>query len=590
MQSACSANQSASAATVILERSQILPFFPASLPDESLASRVSRFHIERGNTKTLETYRELFGSSPFAMSNLFMPRIEALAKRMPGDLNVNVEKLIHEGTLLPITRLFTTSTATWASADYVRRSVGESGATRICLECIKEDVAQFDTAYLHRSHQIPTVTACWRHGWRLLDNCPECGCPIESPKDLTLAPWQGCCCGYQFELAEVESSAYVASSIEKDIARFANLVLAHVPKRMLAENLPRVLRERALERGFRWGAEKVDRLSLQAAMESYYSPELLARLDRAYAKGKTENWFHFLGLTKGAIEGPLNRNLLLANYLFQDAETFLERLADIEAQGPYVVAHEVPPDNAYAPTPVNRTADGVSLLVDRLAKIAIDQNLDISDLWRDHYGAMKRIAIAGSKAGIEALKKVIERRSSKPAKKLVRSSAKVHPRDADWAEEIKKTAVRLLNDSDRPMRVSMGSLVRNTEFKPAAWPDAICFPLTRAACIEFQESQWHFYARRVLWAMARHHGKVVARSLITEDAGLEHHRASDVYHYLVSLAVIPVAPFKKQLEAKEIHLDWSGPCPGKEYRKAGRGYQKTGAITAYVPPEFAGQT
>ena len=232
----------------------------------------------------------------------------------------------------------------------------------------------------------------------------------------------------------------------------------------------------------------------------------------------------------------------------------------------------------------------MSLLVDRLAKIALDQNLDISDLWRDHYGAMKRIAIAGSKAGIEALKKVIERRSSKPAKKLVRSSAKVHPRDADWAEEIKKTAVRLLNDSDRPMRVSMGSLVRNTEFKPAAWPDAICFPLTRAACIEFQESQWHFYARRVLWAMARHHGKVVARSLITEDAGLEHHRASDVYHYLVSLAVIPVAPFKKQLEAKGIHLDWSGPCPGKEYRKAGRGYQKTGAITAYVPPEFAGQT
>ncbi len=500
MRPAYSSNQSASAATVILERSQILPFFPASLPDESLASRVSRFHIERGNAKTRETYRELFGSSPFAMSNLFMPRIEALAKRMPGDLNVNVEKLIHEGTLLPITRLFTTSTATWASADYVRRSVGESGSMRICLQCIKEDLNQFDTTYLHRSHQIPTVTACWRHGWRLLDHCLECGCPIESPKDLTLSPWQGCYCGFRFDLAEVEAADYVVSDVENNIARFANLVLNQVPEGMLAENLPRVLRDRALEQGFRWGTEKVDRLSLQAAMESYYSLKLLARLDRAYAKAKTRNWFNFLGLSKEAIEGPLSRNLLLANFLFQDAESFLERLTDIETRGPHVVTLEVPPSNMYSPTQANRATDGVTSLVDRLASIAIAENLNVGDLWRDHYGAMKRIAVVSSKAGIETLKKAIEKKSTKHTKKLVRSRPKVaNARDAEWAEEIKKTAARLLSDYDRPIRLSIGSLVRNTEFKPASWPDAISFPLTRAACMEFLESQWHFYARRVLW-------------------------------------------------------------------------------------------
>lgn len=584
-------NQSASAAVLLLGKRRILPFFPASLPDESLASRVTRFHIERGNATTRETYSELFGASPFAMSNLFMPRIEALAQRLPGGLHANVEKLIREGTLLPITRLFTASTATWASADYVRRSVGESGSTRICLQCIKEDIEQFDSAYLHRSHQIPAVTACWKHGWILLDHCPECGCPIESPKDLTLAPWQGCYCGYRFDLAEQQSPDCVASSTEKDIARFASLVLTHVPERMVAEDLPKVLRDRALSMGFRWGKDKVHRLSLQAAVESHYSPTLLARLDRAYAKAKTKQWLYFLGLTKVAVEGPLSRNLLLANYLFQDAEAFLTKLAEIAAQGASVSpVVETTPRDVNAPNHVNRTADGVGVLVERLASIAIADNLDINDLWRDHYGAMKRIAVAGSKAGIEALKKAIEQHGTKFAKKRGRSSAKAHPRDADWAEEIQKTASRLFSEAGRPIRVSFAALVRNSEFRPVAWPDTIGFPLTRAACATLQESQWHFYARRVMWAMARHHGKAVARTVITEDAGLEHHRATDVYHYLVSSAIVPIAPFAKQLEAKGIMRDWSGPCPEKVYRKAGRGYQKTSVRTTYSPPEFAGSS
>lgn len=591
MRPAYVSNQSVFVATMPLGKRPILPFFPMSLPDESLASRVTRFHFERGNAKTRETYQELFGSSPFALSNLFLPRIEALAQRLPGNPHANVEKLIHEGTLLPIARLFTASTTTWASADYVRRSVGESGSTRICLQCIKEDVSQFETVYLHRSHQIPAVTACWKHGWRLLDHCPECGCPIESPKDLTLAPWLGCYCGYRFELAEQEPSDYVASSKENDIARFASLVLTHVPERMLAENLPRVLRDRALEMGFRWGKEKVDRKSLKAAMESHYSPTLLARLDRAYATAKTKNWFNFLGLTKEAIEGPFNRNLLLANYLFQDAEAFLAKLAEIETQGPFVAAVEISPHDMHSPSQMNRTTNGVNVLIERLTSIAIAENLEISDLWRDYYGAMKRIAVSGSKAGIEALKKAIEQNGMKSAKKHGRSSAKkVHPKDADWAEEIKKTASRLFSEPGRPTRISIASLVRNTKFQPATWPDAISFPLTRAACATLQESQWHFYARRVMWAMARYHGKAVARSLITEDAGLEHHRATDVYHYLVSSAIVPIAPFVKQLEAKGIARDWSGPCPEKVYRKAGRGYQKTGVITAYAPPDFTGKT
>ncbi|MCE1243671.1 hypothetical protein [Oryzomicrobium sp.] len=405
---------------------------------------------------------------------------------------------------------------------------------------------------------------------------------------MTLSPWQGCYCGYRFELAEPGESDYVASSTEKDIARFASFVLAHIPQGLVVNTLPRLLRERALEMGFRRGKEQVDRRSLQTAMESHYTPTLLAQLDRAYANGKTKRLLSFLGVTGVAIEIPLSRLLLLSNYLFQDAETFLAKLTSIQPQVAGTTFIQPPSTGLHSAIPVNRNTDGLNTLVERLAMTAIAEDLSIKDLWRQHYGAMKRITVAGSKNGIEILKKAIDRHSSKSAQKRGRSSAKVHSRDADWAEEIKKTATRLFNEAGRPTRVSFASLVKNTEMRPVTWPDAISFPQTRAACKTLQESQWHFYARRVMWAMARHHGEAVARTVITEATGLEHHRVTDVYNYLIASAIVPIAPFTTQLAANGITRDWLGPCPGKTYQKVGRGYQKTGVRISYTSPVFAG--
>ena len=49
-----------------------LPFFPASLPDETLVSRVSRFHILSGNSTDQLTFRELFDRDTSAV-DLIIP-------------------------------------------------------------------------------------------------------------------------------------------------------------------------------------------------------------------------------------------------------------------------------------------------------------------------------------------------------------------------------------------------------------------------------------------------------------------------------------------------------------------------------------
>ena len=63
---------------------QPLPFFPASLPDETLASRASRFHILCGNSTDQLTFKELFGRSQLAIGRIVPANLDVLASRLPG--------------------------------------------------------------------------------------------------------------------------------------------------------------------------------------------------------------------------------------------------------------------------------------------------------------------------------------------------------------------------------------------------------------------------------------------------------------------------------------------------------------------------
>jgi hypothetical protein len=83
-----------------------LPFFPASLPDETLISRVSRFHILHGNVTNQLTFRELFDRDTSTVDLIVPVNLNVLANRLPGIPIENIKNLIRTNTLFPLFRPF----------------------------------------------------------------------------------------------------------------------------------------------------------------------------------------------------------------------------------------------------------------------------------------------------------------------------------------------------------------------------------------------------------------------------------------------------------------------------------------------------
>ncbi|MBC3862694.1 hypothetical protein H8K32_11325 [Undibacterium jejuense] len=80
---------------------ELLPFFPASLPDETIGSRISRYHILRGQPTAHTTYRQLFDQSPFSLTTLVQPHLDKLAARLPGSPKFNLKTIQKENELPP---------------------------------------------------------------------------------------------------------------------------------------------------------------------------------------------------------------------------------------------------------------------------------------------------------------------------------------------------------------------------------------------------------------------------------------------------------------------------------------------------------
>lgn len=191
-----------------------LPFFPSSFPDETLYSRVSRYHLLSGERKDENTFLELFGlPGPKVDFAAAAPAsLERLASLLPGDQLVQLGYMLSQNTFLPLLKT--------KSREYEGEEFGEA---RSCLICLHEDEHSFGSAYLHRSHQLPGVTACWKHGVKLTDACPNCNSSFKRPGKLLRPPLTPCGCGNL--LVPAPPLAAVAAEGEQIFAKQAHTVL-----------------------------------------------------------------------------------------------------------------------------------------------------------------------------------------------------------------------------------------------------------------------------------------------------------------------------------------------------------------------------
>lgn len=165
---------------VILSKKTIgrLAFFPAAFPDETLHSRISRYHRLSGNWQERQSLNEIFGTHLLVATANLPSHLNALLGALPEHVQLSMEQLIEEATMLPyfrpfllpdqVAQCFQAMGSQNASGVKIRiglvaSRIGARNAFRYCIQCRAEDEQLHGSAYWHRAHGLPGILVCHRH-------------------------------------------------------------------------------------------------------------------------------------------------------------------------------------------------------------------------------------------------------------------------------------------------------------------------------------------------------------------------------------------------------------------------------------------
>lgn len=562
-------------ATTGLEHYLVAPF----LPDEAIISVIGRFHVLSSNGTPTATFQELFNCAPFNLSAWIPPHVEMLASRLGEDVEACTLEILRAHTLYPLLAIFNglsfpanPSRATANNAANTPKRLSTE-TIRVCLECLREDMDVYGVRYIHRSHQIPGVEVCNKHASPLLYKCPHCECAFSRHCNLSLVPWRRCTCKkYVFESIP---PAQEADPIALSYAQFSATLLQSAPHSTVS---PRVLvdsyRERARATGYSWGNDRVSHVRLKTEMEKFYGKAFLRRTDAAYREDRLSEWLKMLN-DSSVTEPPLGRHLLFAHFLFRDATQFLssigsssgnERTTGTERPAMKRRTGGIGTSRTSKPSIKQRIASLLRELIDRARDIP---NCSIEDLWKSHYGMMKRLVSLDLEA-VTLLRRKLQQLKPRPVgpARVPHKSEK----DGDRARSIRATAAALYASVGKPEKVTINRLAKDTGWNPTALSQ-YAFPETLQALEECAESKWHFYARRILWAKLAH--KHAAISIARARSGVEYHRSlvlMDFFQDVDLSASYDAETIPRLLAEHGIQRDWPGPCPAREFPPAGRKY------------------
>ncbi|WP_374554281.1 TniQ family protein [Aquitalea pelogenes] len=539
-----------------------LPFFPSSLPDETLLSRVSRYHLLSGNKTIPVTFDELFGKPPFPLEQIVPLGIEVLATKLPGEQRDELKKLLLENTLLPLflpylapTRVSTNLTVDPSEvvSHIPRRVVGMHGEAHLCLECVRDDQRAYGVPYWHRSHQIPGVSICWKHRTPLLDSCPVCGCPFLLSKKLLGIPWQPCRCAWQPNVASLPSGQ---DSIAHEYALFAHdLLIGNLPP-IPPQHLFTTYKERAIQLDFTRGS-MVAVEQLQDAIIDHYGEPFIKEVDAAYASARRKNWLRLTSY-QSALDTPITRHILLSLYLFGGVEQLSHQLRN----GGKKMKGE--------PSSELQGANGAS----KDTEISLQQKefhrskvlkakqrrptTTIQALWKQSFKSMSWLY----DNDLTWLQKHVLQPQTATSTKTIGPAAD----DERFAAKVDNfSRTYFANNSGKPLRLTIGRLMGCIEKRLRTfYGDRERFPLTFERIDYHTESLWHFRARRILWAIDELQalGEMISTANIASVSGVSFHWVNDIVDYCewhcetLALQSIDIPSF---LLRSGIPHNWPGP-------------------------------
>lgn len=535
-----------------------LPFFPVGLPDETVGSRISRYHILRGLQSNAMTFKQIFNRPPFRVYTMLPTYLDRLAMKLPGSAEGNLMALRDEGTLVPLLHRFADAPLDVGGALFLthirnQQHLGaEAKGVNYCRVCLSEDQKRYGVAYIHRAHQIPGVTVCWRHSTGLFDRCCSCLSKFASSVRIVLFPWIGCVCGAPLA-AFASDTIDRPSTIAREFAKFAQQILNAPTAAPTSEQLVHIYMQRAAERGLGRGGNRSDRKKLYSQIDAFYGSELLSQIDPTWRHATERVWCGLLHPTT-IPKQKITRHLVFSFFLFIDADLFLSRTRDVlssrgkQATSPDAILLGFTPADA---------KEGTLLYELRHAADLFDY--DQHQLWEHHFYDMKKLLLMVPNSTIfhDVYLHVGWPMRSGSATKFRELQL---DEDIDRARRIDDIARGMLWENERPVRITRHRLRNfhklNISFRTAK------LPLTRFALYRGAESLWHFAARRVLWILMGITDPATSNDAIAKKTGLNIAIAKAI------LIFFPGAPrgceqsmntVKAVLAARAIGLNWQGP-------------------------------
>lgn len=195
-----------------------MPMLPIPLPDEDLLGLIGRIRILRAQ-RDVET---LFDVLDQELCRLNEPLVVGLARALEMDL----ADLVQQHTLLPLIQAVVPAphgTRRHGSEDSLNllRSYAfrrRRSWSRLCNECVREDVGYWGFAYFRRTHQIEGVGWCSKHGTALLR--------VEEPDPMSRLPSEYA----ELEVAQPERVTFEALS-NPVVRRYAAICQAFLDRR-----------------------------------------------------------------------------------------------------------------------------------------------------------------------------------------------------------------------------------------------------------------------------------------------------------------------------------------------------------------------
>ena len=541
-----------------------IPFFPSSLPDETLHSRVSRYHFLSGNKTQPLTFRDAFDAAPFPLDVVVPKKITQLAERLPGEAADNLKSLLNTNTLLPLFTSFLGTenshkklcqeTSTTTLSRIPQRVVGVHGTAKLCIACCESDEHEFGSSYWHRAHQIPGVSSCWKHSETLMSSCQFCSKPFYTKNRLLTMPWLPCECGWS---VNANTRSNIAPIVENEYAVFSKELLHGDVPTISQESLAHAYRTRASALGLRAGS-LVSQASLFKSIVETLGDEFLCQADTAYAAKKTKTWIR-LSTIDNQLDMPITRHLILSFFLFRNFNVFKSALQNQQSL-PLVRARR-------QDSKPSKSEESTSLVSRAKTQQILNRwpSSTLEDCWKNSLKATSWLFKHDRGWLLSYLSE-----TTQPGR---------GSNDLSYAKIIEDGIEGLYALSFKPKRVNIGNILSLLPKKlPGGRDREKLYPEVSKKLQEHYESLWHFHVRRIIWGLHELKRLDLKPTIVNLSDLIKINKISCnsiLSHFGWDIEVMVNQKFSQVDEMNKFSItrQWSGPI-SVDAGYAGRAYQK----------------